>query len=130
LVVVHALRRSLPDGQPLLWGAVPGAPDEPLAVLVETPQAASLHFAFRLQDSNLALLPAFPQLLRRAFLRGHRHVGAVAQGALLPASESDLLACGGGADRPLPDFGRPGEDLSPLCLLAALLLLAVRSCLR
>ncbi|MHC5065985.1 MAG: BatA domain-containing protein, partial [Planctomycetota bacterium] len=53
---------SLPPGIPLLWSE-----DAPLAVLAGDPEQRSLHFAFQLGESNLALLPAFPQLLRRAF---------------------------------------------------------------
>jgi hypothetical protein len=41
---------------------------EPLAVVRRHEGGASVHFAFALGESNLGLLPAFPSLLRRAFL--------------------------------------------------------------
>jgi hypothetical protein len=87
--------------------------------------------ALRLADSNLALLPAFPQLLRRAFLRGHRAEARLAVRSAEPSPrEADLRRCAAGPTRPLPPFGEPGADLAPLCLCAALALLGLRAFLR
>ncbi len=143
LVVDHALRDALPPGEPLLLGTAgsgAGLPagTAPLAVVVQGPQATSVHFAFRLQDSNLGLLPALPQLLLRAYRLGHgRPPGGGAAGvptAPLALVESDLRPAGTlpatGPDRPLPPFWLPARDLGPWCLLASLALLAIRAGLR
>lgn len=131
LRIAHALDGALPEGQELLWGSGAGRERRPLAVLVEGARAASLHFAFRLQDSNLGLLPAFPQLLRRGFLRAHREAARIAVTTPPPApEESDLRGPPPPADRPLPGFGAPARPLAPWCLLLALVLLAVRAGLR
>lgn len=129
LEVTHALHGILPAGQPLLWGAGPGGERLPLAVVVPGDQT-SVHFAFRLQDSNLALLPAFPQLLRRAFVGSFGIAHAIQPpGPPVPTTETDLrhLAKGG---RPLPRFGSPAQELGGWCLLAALLALAIRAYVR
>ncbi len=122
---------SLPAGRTLVQGQVDAAP-APLMVLAEAPGHATLHCAFRLQDSNLALLPAFPQLLRRSLLAafGEAARWTEAEPGLPGAGEGDLTALGGAPDRPLPAFGGPGRSLAALALLLALLLLAVRAWLR
>lgn len=114
----------LPAGDVLLWGTG-GA----LMVLAGAGASRSLHIAFQLADSNLPLLPAFPQLLRRAFARcyGDQSRARLATGNLLSASESDLhLMMPRPLDRPLPAFGLPGTSLSVPLLLLALLALAGR----
>ena len=122
---------ALPEGQELMWGGEPAGERFPLLVLAQGEEAASLHFAFRLQDSNLGLLPAFPQLLRRAFLRGYGDDARI-QGLTpaVPLHEADLRSCGGLTDRPLPEFGQPGVELAAWCALLALLLLGARGLLR
>jgi hypothetical protein len=130
LSVQHALRDALPDGKPLITAVDASGTTRPLAVLVQGPRAASLHFAFRLQDSTLPLLAAFPQLLRRALLRGH---GDQRVRVLTPAPslhEADLERLPPPSALPLPAFAEPGQDLAPWCLLVAALLLAARAGLR
>jgi hypothetical protein len=133
LRIAQAWHGILPRGKVLITGQVSGGPTEPLLVLVEGSGIASLHAAFRLQDSNLPSLAALPQLLRRSLLR------AYGQGALIKpdphnldaaGNESDLRQRGGGRDRPLPAFAMPGSNLTALCLVLALCLLALRSWLR
>jgi hypothetical protein len=58
----------LPAGRPLLLGELPGQAPAPLVVLRPTAAGAALQFAFRLLNSSLGLLPAFPQLLSRSFV--------------------------------------------------------------
>jgi hypothetical protein len=130
LSVQHALRDALPDGKPLITALDASGTARPLAVLVQGRHAASLHFAFRLQDSSLPLLAAFPQLLRRALLRGH---GDQRVRVLSPAPslhEADLTRLPPPSAVPLPSFAEPGQDLAPWCLLLAALLLAARAGLR
>ena len=130
LQVAHALAGALPAGKPLLWGRGPGGGRQPLAVLVEGPRAASLHFAFRIQDSNLGLLPAFPQLLRRAFQRGYgedRRVDVRSEPVV--SSEADLRGLAA-IRRSLPLFAAPARELAGWCALLALGLLALRSGVR
>ena len=98
-------------------------------VLVEGVDRATIHTAFRMSDSNIGLLPAFPQLLRRSLSRAYGQPArprALAPRLLSPV-ESDLR---GGVrrprDRPLPSFGRPGTSLAVVLLLLALLAMAVR----
>ncbi|MEQ1633449.1 MAG: hypothetical protein ABL997_13815, partial [Planctomycetota bacterium] len=91
LFVAHALRDSLPDGEPLLFAQLQDGTTAPLAVVCTGQNGSAVHFAFRLQDSNLALLPAFPQLLLRAYERsqpGSRAIAVVQQPS--PLSEADL----------------------------------------
>jgi len=131
LNVSHALADALPDGTPLVVGARADGTTAPLAVLVHGPVASSVHFAFRLQDSNLGLLPAFPQLLLRSFRAGYGHGKGIAPPILSPLAEADLRGDGSDTpDRPLPPFPEPARDLGPHCMLLALLLLAVRAGLR
>ncbi len=130
LRVQQAWRGVLPAGTPFLW-ADDGAGREPLAVVAGRGDVASVHFAFRLQDSNLPLLAAFPQLLRRAFV--HCHGAGVAPrvlGAAPAAGEQELHDAASGDDRPLPPFAEPDHDVTAWCLLAALLLLALRTSVR
>jgi len=126
-----AFRETLPDGVPFLWAASAAGNREPLAVVCGDDQTASVHFAFRLQDSNLPLLPAFPQLLRRAFVRSH---GAAASlGAVTPApptGEQDLQHRAAAPDRPLPPFGTPDRSLAPWCLLVGMCALLLRTLVR
>lgn len=129
LEVAHALHGILPAGEPLLLGGGPGGERVPLLVAVPGERRA-LHFAFRLQDSNLALLPAFPQLLRRAFLGSFGAAHRIPAPQLpVPGTESDLRALPA-VGRPLPAFGSPARDLGAYCLLAALLALAIRAYVR
>jgi len=130
LRVQQAWRGVLPAGTPFLW-ADDGAGREPLAVVAGSGDVASVHFAFRLQDANLPLLAAFPQLLRRAFVHCH---GAGASprglGAAPAAGEQDLHDAATGDDRPLPPFAGPDRDVTAWWLLGALLLLALRAWFR
>ena len=124
LRIDHALSGILPPGKPLILGE-----RGPLMVLVEGVDRATIHTAFRMSDSNIGLLSAFPQLLRRSLSRAYGQPArprALAPRLLSPA-ESDLR--GGGLrprDRPLPTFGRPGTSLVVLLLLLALLAMALR----
>ncbi|HEX6810918.1 MAG TPA: VWA domain-containing protein [Planctomycetota bacterium] len=129
---VHcAFRETLPQGQPFLWAEEPGQGRVPLAVVAGDENLASVHFGFRLQDSNLPLLPAFPQLLRRAFVRSY---GAAAKlqvrSPAVAAGEQDLEARVAGADRPLPPFGTPDREMGAWSLLLGLVALALRGFLR
>ena len=130
LQVSHALAEALPDGKPLLMGRGLAGGRRPLAVLVEGPQASSLHFAFRIQDSNLGLLPVFPQLLRRALLRGYGEGRRIEERSPpVLAAEADLRGLAA-ARRPLPDFGTAARELGSWCALLALALLALRAWIR
>lgn len=107
-----------------------------LGVVVDGPDSSSVHLAFRLGESNLFKLAAFPQFVRRAFARSF---GAEARprlvgDPLLDAGESDLSGAAGGvpgvaaqADRPLPVFATPATRLALVLLVLALLFLAVRA---
>jgi hypothetical protein len=132
LRIDRAWRRSLPPGQVFLWAdeVLPDAGGErtPLAV-VSGDETATVHFAFRLADSNLPLLPAFPQLLRRAFVRSHG-VGAIIQARDTPPppAEVDLREVAPPVpDRPLPPFGGRDEPLARWCVLAGLVFLLLRA---
>lgn len=128
LRVLVALPETLPDGEPFLWAAGPASESAPLAVVVSDQDRCSLHFAFRLADSNLPLLPAFPQLLRRAFVRAYGSAASAAEvRAPLAVGEQDLRAVATAPDRPLPAFGEPRESWRGLCLWLAVALLAVRA---
>ena len=129
LRVDTAWRGLLPEGQPLLWGSGSDGVPEPLLVLARGERAASLHFAFRLADSNLALLPAFPQLLRRALLAAYGSV-ALPPVALQPEGESELRGLPPPQDQPLPAFSRAGRSLAPWCLWFGLSCLCLRAWLR
>ncbi|MCB9884831.1 MAG: hypothetical protein H6838_05025 [Planctomycetes bacterium] len=128
LRVLVALPETLPDGAPFLFGAAPGGEPVPLAVVAGGGERCSLHFAFRLADSNLPLLPAFPQLLRRAFVRAYgTGASATAVRPALPAGEQDLRQPAAAPDRPLPPFGVPRRSWRGVCLWLALALLALRA---
>jgi hypothetical protein len=130
LRVAMAWHGVLPPGEPFLW-ADDGLGRRPLAVLVAGDGMASVHFAFRLQDGNLPLLPAFPQLLRRAFVLCHGAAASPSATTTPPAAgELDLRRCARAPDRPLPQFGTPAQDLTGWALMAAALALALRACVR
>lgn len=128
LRVEFALRDSLPPGQPILFGAAADGSRQALAVVAGGGARQSVHFAFRLADSNLPLLPAFPQLLRRAFVVSH---GEAAQptdlGQPPPAGEGDLRHRVAAADRPLPPFGSPPQPVAGWLWLVSLACLALRA---
>lgn len=136
LRIDRAFPKLLPKGEVFLWSdeAPPGergaAGPVPLAVVCGDGSRASMHFAFRLADSNLPLLAAFPQLLRRAFVRCHGLAEPLRWNAVPPAGEQDLRARATAEDRPLPKFATGDTDLVVFCLVAGLLALACRSWLR
>ncbi len=114
----------MPAGRTLLRGE-----SGPLAVAVERPEGAvTVCFGFRLADSNLALLPALPQVLARAYRAawGSRARPSGASTNLLSPSESELVASEPRKDRPLPDFGSPDTPLAVPLVLLAMLALALR----
>ena len=120
----------LPDGGAFLWW-VDGEQRVPLGVLVDAGETASVHLAFRLEDSNLPLLAAFPQLLRRSFVRCYGTAGAgIAVPPSSPSSERDLGARALGEDRPLPVFGGEDHDLARWFVCLGLLALALRAFVR
>ena len=125
LVVEEALRSEhLPTGERLVWSDA-----GPLVVRSTSERGASIHTAFRLSDSNFALLAAFPQFLRRAYLASWRGDAepVVDPGNVLDVRESDLRPrAGPGQDRPLPEFGAEGRSLAALLLLLALAAAAAR----
>ena len=130
LRVDRAWRGLLPEGEALLWSEQDGR-REPLAVLVQGDGVASVHFAFRLEDANLPLLAAFPQLLRRAFVRSYdRDARVLVDHRPLPAGERDLRYAQPASSRPLAAFGAPARSLAAWCVAAGLLALALRSLLR
>ena len=101
----------------------------PLCVL----NRRGVHFAFRLADSNLGLLAAFPQLLRRCLIHAYG-AGARARVVGLPlldARESALEPVASDLrEQPLPMFGHPGFRIGPVLLGLAALALAVRLYIR
>jgi hypothetical protein len=112
------------DGVPLIAGR-----EGPWLVALDREGRRSVHAAFRLDESNLPLLPAFPQLLRRAFAWCY---GAGARTGFDPASlpgrrESVLVrSLDVAAERPLPPFGSDGFALTVPLLALAFLLLGAR----
>jgi hypothetical protein len=103
----------------------------PLGVLVDGGATASMHLAFRLQDSNLPLLAAFPQLLRRAFVRSYGEAAtSIVSPTGAPASERNLSAPAVGEDRALPEFAVAEQGLAQWFVLAGLLALALRAFVR
>lgn len=126
-----ALPATVPAGQELLWAQPPGRAPVPLLSLVTGPAGTSLHFGFRLQDSNLALLPAFPQLLRRAMVRSYGAAAKARPASLPPAPGEQDLRHQHTAVPPRPlEFARPPLDLAPWALLLAALALGLRACCR
>lgn len=136
LRIDRAFPSLLPPGEAFLWSdeVPPGergaAGPVPLAVVCGDGSRASVHFAFRLADSNLPLLAAFPQLLRRAFVRCHGLTEPPRWDAVPPPGEQDLLGAATAEDRPLPKFATGATDLVGYCLWVGLLALAVRGWLR
>lgn len=130
LRIERAWRNILPDGEAFLWW-VDGDNRVPLGVLVDAGETASVHFAFRLEDSNLPLLPAFPQLLRRAFVRSYGQTEtSIATPSVSPASEHDLSAPAAADDRALPQFGSQDVGLARWFVCAGLVALAFRAFVR
>lgn len=128
LRVEFAHRDSLPPGQAILFGAAADGTRLPLAVVSGSGSRQSVHFAFRLADSNLPLLPAFPQLLRRAFVASHGTAAqAVDLGQPPPAGEVDLRQVAAAVDRPLPPFGAPPRPLAGWLWLVSLACLSLRA---
>lgn len=124
LRIDQALPRVLPAGKTLIRGE-----RGPLMVVVEEEDRATVHTAFRMSDSNIGLLPAFPQLLRRSLSRAYGQPARPrpAPPRLLSAAESELRwAAGQPRNRPLPEFGRAGDSLVVPLLLLALVALAAR----
>ena len=120
LSVTTCLRHDfIGRGKPLIT-----AEHGPLMVVDEGEIWTSVHFAFRLGDSNLPLLPAFPQLLRRSFARSFRDLARATPSPanLLSPEESDLRRRAteeAYRERPLPALGEAGTSLVvPLLLLA------------
>ncbi|MEY4674930.1 MAG: hypothetical protein RL148_2714 [Planctomycetota bacterium] len=130
LSVRTALLDALPAGDILVTGQLPTGQAVPLAVAVRGAAATSVHFAFRLADSNLALLPAFPQILRRAMLTAHGEAARIRATDPVPAGESDLTRLPGAQERPMPPLRTPGRALAAWFLLGALALLALRAWVR
>lgn len=130
LSVRAALLDALPQGDVLLTGQLPTGAIVPLAVAVRGRTATSVHFAFRLADSNLALLPAFPQILRRAMLTAHGEAARIRSTDPVPDGESDLTRLPGAQERPLPPLRTPGRALAAWFLLGALALLTLRAWVR
>jgi hypothetical protein len=127
LEVLHALRDALPQGETLMSAQFPDGTRAPLAVLRRGPSGSALHFAFRLQDSNLALLPAFPQLLLRTYERSQPGSHGIAlEQAASPLAESDLRRFDDTPARTVPAFPVASRNLAPWCLFAALVLMALR----
>lgn len=130
LRVERAWRGVLPDGEVLLWADEEGA-RTPLGVLVQGDGLASVHFAFRLQDANLPLLAAFPQLLRRGFVRSYGEAATLTvAGEDPPAGERELRYAQPAQTRPLPPFGRAERSLARWCIVAGLLALGLRAFVR
>ncbi|MBK8977616.1 MAG: hypothetical protein IPM29_17035 [Planctomycetes bacterium] len=116
----------MPAGaEPLVW-----ADDGPLLWAVDAADGRrAVVGAFRLRDSNLPLLPAFPQLLRRAYvwLCGPGGAAQLVAAGPLDAAESDLTVAAAPPARPLPPFRDPGRRLAVPLLAVALLALAARA---
>lgn len=131
LEIAHALRGTLPPGRALLNGQLPDGSNAPLAVVEEGARGNAYHFAFRLQDSNLGLLAAFPQMLLRCYEQsqpGPRAVSRRKPG--IPASESDLSEIAPSTSRTGVRWAAQSADLSAWCAALALTLLALRSGVR
>lgn len=131
LEIAHALRNALPPGRTLLQGQLPDGSLAPLAVVEEGTRGKAYHFAFRLQDSNLGLLAAFPQMLLRCYEQsqpGQERV--VMRTRELAASESDLSRIEPTSERSGARWAAQPADLSAWCAAIALALLALRSGVR
>lgn len=123
LRIDQALFGILPAGKALIMGD-----RGPLMVVVDGAARATIHTAFRMSDSNIGLLPAFPQLLRRSLSRAYGDPARPrALPMLLSAAESDLRGEETRPrDRALPVFGHSGTSLSVPLLVLALLALGIR----
>ncbi len=131
LEIAHALRGSLPGGRSLVLGQLPDGSTAPLAVIAEGPRGKAYHFAFRLQDSNLGLLAAFPQLLLRCYEQSQPGSRAVKpRTAGIDPAESDLSRIEPTKERGDVRFAAQPADLSAWCVAFALALLALRSGIR
>ena len=87
--------------------------------------------AFRLEDANLPLLAAFPQLLRRGFVRSYDAAASLqVDGRAPPEGERDLRYAQAATSRPLAAFGAPPRSLARWFVAAGLLALALRAFLR
>lgn len=129
LEVTHCLREAaLGGGRVLIAGELEDGTAVPLLVARQAEDGASCHAAFRLADSNLPLLAAFPQLLRRCFAYsyGTAAVAVPGPGNLVDPDESELRRRTTARDRPLPAFGREGASLVVPLLLLALAAMALR----
>ncbi len=129
LRIQQALARDFAPaaGTPLLWGA-----QGPLLLACAGSDGTTVHSAFQLAHSNLALLPAFPQLLRRCYAHAQSHrAQAQAQalpGQLLDAAESDLRGAEAREEpRPLPAFAQEAWSLTLPLLALALLAALIRA---
>ena len=130
LRIDQAWRGILPPGEIFLWCLERGE-RVPLGVLVDAGDTASVHFAFRLEDSNLPLLAAFPQLLRRSFVRSYgQPLASIASPPLSPAAERDLTLAVEGNDRDLPQFASADQGLARWFVLLGLLALSLRAFVR
>jgi len=130
LRIQRAWQNLLPAGEPFVWW-VDGNRKVPLGVVVDHGETASVHLAFRLEDSNLPLLPAFPQLLRRAFVRSYgKAQTSIATPLVPPPGERDLMARAEADDRPLPAFADPEVVLTRWFVAVGLLALAFRAFVR
>jgi len=122
--IAHA--EALPVGEPFLF-AERGGERVPLAVVCGD-DPASVHLAFRLQDSNLPLLAAFPQLLRRAFVRCYGDAARIQSLSAAPAAgEQDLEQRKQAEERPLPEFGTADVGLGVWLMLAGMAALLLRA---
>lgn len=131
LEIAHALTGSLPTGKTLMTGQLPDGSLAPLAVAVDGPRGRAVHFAFRLQDSSLGLLAAFPQMLLRCHESSQPGRGVVeTRRGDVPSSESDLQFAAAVAERTLDLEVDPPRNHAAWLVLAALALLAVRSGVR
>ncbi len=130
LRIDQAWRGILPAGEIFLWCLERGE-RVPLGVLVDGGDTASVHFAFRLEDSNLPLLAAFPQLLRRSFVRSYgQPVASIASPSLSPVAERNLTLSVEGNDRDLPQFAAVDRGLARWFVLLGLLALSLRAFVR
>ena len=132
LEIAQALAETLPAGRVLMTGQLPDGSSAPLCVLEDGARGRAVHFAFRLQDSNLGLLAAFPQILLRCFERTQLQGRSLAvRSEVTDPAESDLTKLSGGAAvQAAPVWSTPPQDLAAWFAIAALLLLALRSGLR
>lgn len=131
LEIAHALTGALPAGKTLLTGQLPDGSLAPLAVAVDGARGRAVHFAFRLQDSSLGLLAAFPQMLLRCYEASQPGRGVVeVRNGEVPGAESALGPAAPSDERRLDLQAEPPRNLAAWLVLLALALLAVRSGVR